>query len=445
MLAPVAWRAGRRPGGPLGVAEPDSAARPSRLAAALSRGGAVTIAMGTRMAFEPGRGRTAVPVRSALGGTALAVGALVTALVFGTSLIALVSTPSRYGQNWDQQLDLGYASIPGSTAAGVLAAAPGVAAYAAGANGELSIAGMTVPVIAVDPVRGGGYLTLLDGHAPRSLDEIALGAQTMRALHVAVGQTVRVRVVWKGGTPGPAATRTMRVTGTAVLPAFGVPALENTDLGSGAVVSAALLFSPTANTGCTEAAIRRGMACYGFFLLRYRPGASIAAGAARLHAATTAQGCTAAQCTVTSDQRPGGIRNYAAIRDTPLALGAVLAILAIGTLAHVLLSSVRRRRRDLAVLKALGCTRGQMLRVVAWQATALAGTALLIGLPPGVIAGRWAWGLFACAARVSGHAGVPVPVLAATAAGVLALANLIAAWPGWRAARIRPALALRTE
>jgi hypothetical protein len=86
-----------------------------------------------------------------------------------------------------------------------------------------------------------------------------------------------------------------------------------------------------------------------------------------------------------------------------------------------------------------------MLRVVAWQATALAGTALLIGLPPGVIAGRWAWGLFAGAAGVSGHAGVPVPVLAATAAGVLALANLIAAWPGWRAARIRPALALRTE
>jgi ABC-type lipoprotein release transport system permease subunit len=148
---------------------------------------------------------------------------------------------------------------------------------------------------------------------------------------------------------------------------------------------------------------------------------------------------------VGDDQRPGGIRNYAGVRDTPLVLGAVLAVLAIGTLAHVLASSVRRRRRDLAVLKALGCTRGQMLRVVAWQATALAGAALLIGVPLGVIAGRWAWQLFASAAGVSERADIPVPVVAAAVAGVLLLANLIAAWPGWRAARIRPALALRSE
>jgi hypothetical protein len=221
--------------------------------------------------------------------------------------------------------------------------------------------------------------------------------------------------------------------------------MQNTDLGSGAIVPAALLSSATPDTGCTEAAIRHGLACYGFFLLRYRPGASLAAGAAWLRAATTAKGCTPSQCTVTGDQRPGGIRNYAAVRDTPLVLGAVLAILAVGTLAHVLLTSGRRRRRDLAVLKALGCTREQMLRVVAWQATALAGAALLIGVPLGVIAGRLAWGLFAGAAGISIRADVPVPLVAAAVAGVLLLANLIAVWPGWRAARIRPALALRTE
>ena len=60
------------------------------------------------MAFEPGHGRTAVPVRSALVGTTVAVAAVVAALVFGTSLIGLVSTPHRYGQNWDQELDLGF-------------------------------------------------------------------------------------------------------------------------------------------------------------------------------------------------------------------------------------------------------------------------------------------------------------------------------------------------
>jgi ABC-type lipoprotein release transport system permease subunit len=67
------------------------------------------------------------------------------------------------------------------------------------------------------------------------------------------------------------------------------------------------------------------------------------------------------------------------VRDTPLVLGAVLALLAVGTLAHVLLTGVQRRRRDLAVLKTLGLLRSQLLRVVCWQASALAVVALLAG------------------------------------------------------------------
>jgi len=38
----------------------------------------------------------------------------------------------------------------------------------------------------------GGYLTMLAGRAPRDAGEIALGAQTMRALGLRVGQSVRV-------------------------------------------------------------------------------------------------------------------------------------------------------------------------------------------------------------------------------------------------------------
>lgn len=71
----------------------------------------------------------------------------------------------------------------------------------------------------------------------------------------------------------------------------------------------------------------------------------------------------------------------------PLALGLVLVALAVGTLAQVLLTSVRRRR-DLAVLKTLGLSRWQVQAVVAWQAVALAAAALAVGLPLGVVAGR---------------------------------------------------------
>ena len=69
----------------------------------------MTAALGARMAFEPGQGRSAVPVRSALAASTVALAAVIAAAVFGTSLLALVSTPHRYGQNWAQEVDLQFA------------------------------------------------------------------------------------------------------------------------------------------------------------------------------------------------------------------------------------------------------------------------------------------------------------------------------------------------
>ena len=129
----------------------------------------------------------------------------------------------------------------------------------------------------------------------------------------------------------------------------------------------------------------------------------------------------------------------------PLILGVVLAVLAVATLAHVLLTSVRRRRRDIAMLKTLGLTRTQVLRLVAWQATALGAAALLAGLPLGVIAGRQAWVFFANAAGVAPQPNVPLPLILLAVPVTLLLANLIATWPGRNAARVRPAVALRAE
>ena len=161
--------------------------------------------------------------------------------------------------------------------------------------------------------------------------------------------------------------------------------------------------------------------------------------------AATRTGCPKGLCLVTTDQRPSDIQDYTGVRDTPLVLGAVLALLAVGTLAHVLLTGVQRRRRDLAVLRTLGLLRSQLLRVVSWQASALAGAALLVGLPLGLLAGRWAWLLFAGSAGVGSEADIPVALVLLAIPVTLILANVIAAGPGWSAARIRPALILRSE
>jgi predicted lysophospholipase L1 biosynthesis ABC-type transport system permease subunit len=280
-------------------------------------------------------------------------------------------------------------------------------------------------------LRGRGFLTLLAGRAPAGPHEIALGSRTLRTLGLHVGQRVKV------GVNGRAFQ--MTIVGSAVFAAFHVGGNTPTDLGTGAVVAASVLSQP--NPPFCPASVT----CYNFFLLRYRPGTDLRRAAAQVNRAAVRSHCPPGLCLVQTDQRPSDIANFTEVRDTPLILGAVLALLAVGTLAHVLLTGVRRRRRDLAVLKTLGLLRSQLLRVVSWQAAALAVAALLVGLPLGLLAGRWAWLLFAGSAGVGSQADVPVPLVLAVIPVTLVLAVLLAVVPGWTAARIRPALILRSE
>src|SRR6202011_4906897 len=104
-----------------------------------------------------------------------------------------------------------------------------------------------------------------------------------------------------------------------------------------------------------------------------------------------------------------------------------------------LLTSTRRRRRDLAVLKTLGLLRPQVLGVVLWQACALTAVALLAGLPLGIMAGRWSWTIFAGPRGLAAAPPLPGPGVLAIVPWPLILASLIAAGPGWRAAQRRPA------
>jgi ABC-type lipoprotein release transport system permease subunit len=122
-----------------------------------------------------------------------------------------------------------------------------------------------------------------------------------------------------------------------------------------------------------------------------------------------------------------------------------VALVALGTVAHALVTSVRRRRRDLAILKTLGFLRGQVAATIAWQATTFAVIALGLGIPLGVAAGRWAWRLTASQLGLGSVEVVPFPAILAAAAGSILAANLVAAIPGWAARRLRPATALRSE
>ena len=80
---------------------PSAARVPNRLAAA---GAPAPVVIGTGLAVEPGRGRGALPVRSALLATAVGIAGIVAVLVFASSLHRLIHTPSRWGWSSDAQV-----------------------------------------------------------------------------------------------------------------------------------------------------------------------------------------------------------------------------------------------------------------------------------------------------------------------------------------------------
>jgi hypothetical protein len=144
-------------------------------------------------------------------------------------------------------------------------------------------------------------------------------------------------------------------------------------------------------------------------------------------------------------ERPAEIVDYRSLGNTPLELGAVLSGGALIALGLILLSSVRRRRRDIALLKALGFSRRQVFVAVAVQSTIAVGLGVLVGLPVGILVGRVLWNLFANSIHAVPHVVVPTSTLLLIAVVALATANLIAALPARIAAKTSPAILLRAE
>lgn len=435
-----AWRLGRAARFLPAGQDAGGAGQPSRVAAALSQAGLpASTVVGVRMALEPGRGRTAVPVRSTTAGAALAVAAVVAALTFAGSLSHLVGTPRLFGWDWDLQIDNGFGAVPASQFGQLLDHDPDVAADAGGTYGRVHVDGLAVPAVGLMPLHGTVVPTLAEGRAPQTTGEIALGAQTLSQLHRSVGDTVSVA--------GEGAPRTMRIVGSPVFPVFGLGDFAPTSLGVGAQLTVAGLDA----VGGSAIADEGGGGPPGsapptdllsFVLIRFGPRVDAGAATARIQRALPPPPNGPQLQPVV---RPTEIATYDRIQATPLLLAALLALLGVGTLAHALISAVRRRARDLAVLKTIGFVRRQVWVTVAWQATTLVAIALAVGVPLGIAAGRWGWTLFASQVHVIDESVVPVLAVGVAIPAAVLLANLLAAIPGRVAARLQPARLLRSE
>jgi ABC-type lipoprotein release transport system permease subunit len=129
----------------------------------------------------------------------------------------------------------------------------------------------------------------------------------------------------------------------------------------------------------------------------------------------------------------------------PIVLAGFLALLALGAVGHAVATAVRRRRHDLAVLRALGMTRRQTRGVLITQASVLAVVGLAFGIPLGVALGRTVWRVVADSTPMQYVPPVAALALALAIPVALLLANLLATQPGRRAARLPVTQLLRAE
>ena len=409
--------------------------RPSVAArAAVASGFGVPAVTGIRFALEPGSGRTAVPVRSAIFGATLAVIVVTGSLTFGASLDRLVSHPALYGWNWDYELSAGSDSsdMPEQQAADLLDHDADVAAWTPAYFGTAQLDGQSVPLIAEPPNSAIGPPTLA-GTGLTGADQIVLGELTLAQLHKHVGDTVDVIAADSPPT-------TLRIVGTATMPTMGSGGTEHLQMGTGALLADTLLPASIKNAFNSPTPGPNGI------FLRLKSGVDRAKAESALQqiaGALTNPGNFGVA--LTPVERPAEIVNYRSMGSTPAFLGGGLAVGAVLALALTLAASVRRRRRDLALLKTLGFTRRQLAAAVSWQSTVAVTIGTVVGVPLGIAAGRLLWTLFAQGIYAVPRPSVPTLSIVVLSVGAIVLANVVAAIPGRQAARTPTALLLRAE
>jgi FtsX-like permease family len=364
------------------------------------------IALGVRMALERRSGTDSILVRSGLVAAVVGVTAVVAAFAVREAVADTIAHPERGGKTWE----LAYYPQVSEKA---IADDPDVAGAAKVTNARVDLRGETVSAYGIRQLRRPLHMVVLAGRAPLRPDEIAIAPSTAHLLGVGIGDSV---------PGGPRGTRPVRVVGKALLVEDG--GLTAYDEG----------------VWTTEAGLKRlapPQVDWTYYFVHVRQGANVAGLRRRLEAAGG----------VTNDgwPPPAAQANLHTTRNAPAFLGVLLALLGAAAVGHALVMTERRRRRDLAVLRALGMSKRQVRAVLAWQAATVALVGVAFGVPLGIVAGRLAWHWIASSMPLV-YVSPGITVAAALVVpGALLVAAAAAAWPARRAAQARPATVLRAE
>jgi hypothetical protein len=404
------------------------ASRRSVVAAAVVNAGApVPVLIGARFALESGRGRSALPVRPALVGAVAGVLGVLAAFTFSAGVSDAAANPARFGQT--AQLEgwigeNGHDFGPADKVMAALATSHDVIGLNDSKSSVAQSGNVSITTYSYAPIGGKRMrVVLTDGRMTTGPNGIVLAPTTAKLLQANVGSTITL----VGGSRPVSA----RVTGIGF-----VPEGPHNEYDSGAWM-----------TRAGYARVFAGAAfSYKFrgYRIELRPGVSTAVAAKRLNALASPL-LGGQNLGLTPPAPPQALLEVRDVAVLPFALGAFLALLALGAVGHALATAVRRRRHELAVLRALGVTRLQSRLVVTTQASLLAAIGLVFGVPFGIVLGRVTWRLVAHATPLFYHPPLAVIALALVVPMALLVANLLAAWPGHRAARLHSAQILRAE
>ena len=268
-----------------------------------------------------------------------------------------------------------------------------------------------------------------------------LGAATMAQLHKRLGDTVVVTYGTEKDAPTDIPPTRLTIVGTATMPAVGFATVvaDHTSMGTGAFVSFDVLPPAFRKAILTPYRTMNGP---NLIFVQLRAGVTSGVGRANLQRiadvanqdfeAVPGGAGVGNAVVVQGVQRPAEIVNYKTMGAIPALLVRGLALGAVAALALTLAATVRRRRRDLALLRTLGFTQRQLAAAVAWQASVAAVVGIVFGIPVGAVIGRWLWDLFARQIYAVPEPTVPVVSLLLIAGGALVLANIVAAVPAAR-------------
>jgi putative ABC transport system permease protein len=415
--------------------ERDVSYRSSTVATSIGKIGAPpSILIGVRNALEGGRGRSRVPVGTALIGTVLAVAALAATIVFGASLSNLVATPRLYGSNW--QVDLG--NVPTRVLRPMVTALQHnreVTRVTFGGSGKyVDINGVPVQSVYVDDAKGPLVFSLIDGHHVSNAGEIDVATSSLAAARAHVGSTVKVTVI---NLKGKTLSQRFVVAGSVAIP----PDFDIGGPGDGDVVLLSglesLACSSTSQSNPCIQAINQKLAAGNSWNVEI----GVVAGPAGR--ATVRRLDHQYAPFVNIETLPTNLVNFGQAVDFPLLLGGTLALFGAAMLVHLLFVSVSRRRRQFALLRVLGMYRRQVAATLCWQSVSVSLIGVVLGVPLGVAVGRSVWHEFATKLGVVPADVVSVAGLVALVAGILVAAVVLSLIPSILSTRVQPAEALR--